>query len=65
MSPVVASMYCSPHLAALQIDTPPGSGSFASMIPRPENYFAMMIDKNSYSLPRQNYSDCSGSNTAR
>src|SRR6185436_5222804 len=26
MSPVVASMYCSPHSAALHIDPPPGSG---------------------------------------
>jgi hypothetical protein len=26
MSPVAASIYCSPHPAALQIDTPPGSG---------------------------------------
>jgi hypothetical protein len=26
MSLVVASIYCSPHPAALQIDTPPGSG---------------------------------------
>jgi hypothetical protein len=26
MSPVVASIYCSPHPAALQIDPPPGSG---------------------------------------
>ena len=38
MSPVVASIYCSPHPAALQIDPPPGSGSFASMISRPEYY---------------------------
>ena len=37
MSPVAASIYCSPHPAALQIDAAPGSGSFASMIPRPEN----------------------------
>ena len=37
VSPVVASIYCSPHPAALQIDPPPGSGSFASMISRPEN----------------------------
>jgi hypothetical protein len=39
MSPVAASIYCSPHPAALQIDSPPGSGSFASMILRPENCF--------------------------
>jgi hypothetical protein len=37
VSPVVASIYCSLHPAALQIDPPPGSGNFASMIPRPEN----------------------------
>jgi len=37
VSPVVASIYCSPHPAALQIDSPPGSGDFASMILRPEN----------------------------
>ena len=43
MSPVVASIYCSPHPAALQIDTPPGSGSFASMISRPENCFTKMM----------------------
>jgi hypothetical protein len=43
VSPVGASIYCSPHPAALQIDTPPGSGDFTSMIPRPENCFAMMI----------------------
>ena len=36
-SPVAASIYCSPHPAALQIDPPPGSGDFASTIPRPEN----------------------------
>jgi hypothetical protein len=42
MLPVVASIYCSPHPSALQIDSPPGSGSFASVIPRPENGFAMM-----------------------
>ncbi len=39
-SPVLASIYCSPHPAALQIDPPPGSGNFASMISRPENCFA-------------------------
>ena len=37
MSPVGASIYCSPHPAALQIDPPPGSGDIASMIPRTEN----------------------------
>jgi len=42
VSPVVASIYCSPHPAALQIDPPPGSGDFALMIPRPENCFAMI-----------------------
>ena len=40
VSPVVASIYCSPHPSALQIDTPPGSGDFATMISRPENCFA-------------------------
>jgi hypothetical protein len=43
VSPVVASIYCSPHPAALQIDPPPGSGNFASMILRPENCFANMM----------------------
>jgi hypothetical protein len=43
VSPVAASIYCSPHPAALQIDPPPGSGSFASMISRPENCFTKMI----------------------
>jgi hypothetical protein len=37
VSPVAASMYCSPQPAALHIDPPPGSGCFAFMIPRPEN----------------------------
>ena len=32
VSPVVASIYCSPHPAALQIDPLPGSGNFAFMI---------------------------------
>jgi hypothetical protein len=32
-----ASIYCSLHPAALQIDPPPGSGDFASMIPHTEN----------------------------
>ena len=43
VSPVVASMYCSPHLAALHIDPPPGSGCFAFRIPRPENCLTKMI----------------------
>lgn len=30
VSPVAASIYCSPHPAALQIDSPPGSVCFAS-----------------------------------
>jgi hypothetical protein len=34
-----ASIYCSPHPAALQIDSPTGSGDFAFMIPRSENCF--------------------------
>jgi len=43
VSPVVASIYCSPQPAALQIDPPPGSGNFASMILRLENFFAMPV----------------------
>jgi hypothetical protein len=39
MSPVGASMYRSPHTAALQIDPSPGSWDFASMISRTENSF--------------------------
>src|ERR1035438_1751593 len=42
-SPVVASIFCSPHPAALQIDTPTGSGDLASMIPRSENCYAKMM----------------------
>jgi Protein kinase domain len=34
MSPGGASIYCSPHPAPLQIDSPPGSGSFAFRISR-------------------------------
>ena len=37
MSPVAASIYCSPQPAALQIDTPPGSGNFAFKIRRQGN----------------------------
>ena len=39
VSPVVASIYCSPHPAALQIDSAPGSGGSASVIQRAENSF--------------------------
>jgi hypothetical protein len=43
VSPVVASMYCSPHQRLRStLHSPPGSGSFASVILRLENYFAMM-----------------------
>jgi len=37
VSPVGASIYCSPHPAALQIDPPSSFGNFASMISRTEN----------------------------
>ena len=37
-SPVAASIYCSPHPAALQIDPPPGSGSPASRILRTDTF---------------------------
>jgi hypothetical protein len=43
MSPVVASIYCSPHPAALQIAPAARLRGFASMIPRPENSFAIAL----------------------
>ena len=43
VSPVVASMYCSPHPAALHIAPAARLRGFASMIPRPENCFAKMM----------------------
>jgi hypothetical protein len=43
MSPVVASIYCSPHPAALQIAPAARLQGFASMISRTKNCFANMI----------------------
>jgi hypothetical protein len=66
VSPVVASMSCSPNPAALQIDPPPGSGNFASMILRPENCFAKMLADaplltlGSWRVRRLNREDVSG-----
>jgi len=42
MSPVVASMYCSPHPAALHIAPAARLRGFASMILRTENCFAQV-----------------------
>ena len=40
VSPVGASIYCSPHPAALQIDSPPGSRSFAFRFRAREDFHA-------------------------
>jgi len=54
VSPVVASMYCSPHPAALHIDPPPGSGCFAFRIPRPENCLTKMVHRRGRGIMAEN-----------